>query len=140
MITVDVTAMEGIRTLPKAEFRRIVQFFCRKQKVKEAEFSFVIVNDGLIRSINKKFLQHDFVTDVITFPMERNRNVAEIYINDQQMKRQAKENAVTTKNEMFRLVVHSLLHIVGYDDTTPSEKKKMDAVQERYVAELSLQK
>lgn len=140
MITVDVTAMDGIRTQPKAEFRRIVQYVCRKQKVKEAEFSFVIVNDGMIRSINKKFLQHDFVTDVITFPLERNRNVAEIYINAEQLKRQAKENGVTMKNETIRLVVHSILHTVGYDDTTPTAKKKMDAVQERYVAELSLQK
>lgn len=139
MITVDVTAANGIRTQPKAEFRRIVQVVCRKQNITDAEFTFVIVNDRMIRSMNKKFLRHDFVTDVITFPMEQNRNVAEIYINAQQLKRQAKENGVTMKNELIRLVVHGILHTVGYDDTTPTAKKRMDSLQERYVAELSLQ-
>ena len=121
-----------------AQFRRITEFVCRKEKVKNAELSFVIINDSTIRTINRKFLKHDYVTDVITFPLEHRQVNAEIYINVQQAKRQARENGVTIKNEMTRLVVHGTLHAIGYDDTTEVSKKNMDSIQERYVAELSL--
>jgi rRNA maturation RNase YbeY len=140
MITVDVTAAEGLRTLPKAEFRKVVQHVCRRHKVTAAEFSFVIVDDRTIRSINKKFLKHDVVTDIITFPLENDRIAAEIYICAPQMRRQAKEQQVTVTNEMTRLIVHGILHTLGYDDTTSAKKKEMDAIQERYVAQLSLKK
>jgi probable rRNA maturation factor len=138
MIVVDVTSVAGVRTISGVAFREIVQHVCAKQKIRAAEFSFVVVNDRLIRAINKKFLNHDFVTDVITFPLEQKRIVAEIYINEQQMRRQAKENGVTMKNEMTRLAVHGILHALGYDDLTTAEKRTMDSIQERYVAELSL--
>lgn len=139
MIVVDVTSAAGVRTLSGAAFREIVRHVCSKQKVRTAEFSFVVVNDTMIRAINKKFLKHDYVTDVITFPLEQQRIVAEIYINAQQMRRQAKENGVTMKNEMTRLIVHGILHALGYDDLTAAAKRTMDSIQERYVAELSLQ-
>jgi probable rRNA maturation factor len=137
MIVVDVTSASGQQFMTKAAVREVVGFVCGKEKVKSAEFSFVIVNDAMIRSINKKFLKHDYVTDIITFPMEQKSIVAEIYINAQQMTRQAKELGVTKRNEMTRLVVHGILHAIGYEDTTAAKKKKMDAVQERYVAALS---
>jgi probable rRNA maturation factor len=138
MISVGVTtSFKNIR-FAGSEIKRIVEFVCVKEKIKNAELSFVIVNDRTIRTINKKFLRHDFVTDVITFPLEPSVINAEIYINTQQAKRQAKENYVTLKNEITRLVVHGTLHAIGYDDTTVILKKKMDSVQERYVSELSL--
>lgn len=140
MIVVDVTSAAGHLSMSKASIRKIVGFVCGKEKVKKAEFSFVTVNDVMIRSINKKFLKHDYVTDVITFPLEKEAFVAEIYINTQQLKRQAIENRVTMKNEMIRLIVHGILHTLGYDDRTVATKKEMDAVQERYVTELSLKK
>ena len=118
--------------------KHIAEFVCLKEKVKNAELSFVIVNDRTIQKINKKFLRHDFVTDVITFPLEPKEIAAEIYINTQQAKRQSNENNVTVKNEITRLVVHGTLHAIGYDDTTAVNQKKMNLIQERYVSELSL--
>ncbi len=138
MISVEVTKAYSEIPFAVSEIKRISEFVCKKEKIKNAELSFVIVNDRTIRTINKKFLQHDFVTDVITFPMEQIGVNAEIYINTQQANRQAKENGVTIKNEITRLVVHGTLHAIGYDDTTVKTKKMMDSVQERYVGELSL--
>lgn len=140
MITVDVAAAAGQRAFPGATVRRIVAHVCRAERVKAGHFSFVVVNDRLMRSINKKFLRHDYVTDILTFPMEEGEAVAEIYINAQQMKRQAAENGVTVRNEMLRLVVHGILHTLGYDDTAPKAKSVMEQRQERYVAALDRKK
>lgn len=138
MITVDVAAAAGQRAFPGAAVRRIVAFVCDAERVKAGHFSFVVVDDRMMRSINKKFLRHDYVTDILTFPMEEGEAVSEIYINAQQMKRQAAENGVTAKNEMIRLIVHGILHTLGYDDTTPKTKTLMERRQERYVAALSV--
>jgi len=140
MITVDVAAAAGLRAFPGTAVRRIVAHVCNAERVKSGHFSFVIVNDRMMRAINKKFLGHDYVTDILTFPMEEGEAVAEIYINAKQMKRQAGENGVTVTNEMLRLVVHGILHTLGYDDTTPKAKKEMERRQERYVAALDRKK
>ena len=140
MIVVSVTKAFKDISFSTSAIQRIAEFVCRKEKVKNAELSFVIVPNRTIRTINKKFLKHDYDTDVITFPLETKEVNAEIYINAQQAKRQAAENNVTVKNELTRLVVHGTLHAIGYDDGKPESRKKMTAIQERYVAELSLKK
>ncbi len=140
MITTAVTTSGTTSVLSKREFHRIAAFVCIKEKVRKGDFSFVVVTDVPMRKMNKKFLHHDFVTDVITFPLEERYVSAEIYINGQQARRQAKEYNISQKNEMTRLSVHGILHALGYDDTTAAQRKKMELVQERYVAELSLNK
>lgn len=127
----------GSQSLTKNEIKEIVSFVCRHEKIKSAELSFVILNDRKIKAINKNFLRHDYVTDVITFPMETKKVNAEIYINIQQASRQAVKYGVTKKNELIRLIIHGTLHALGYDDTTPQERKRMEKVQERYVSEIS---
>lgn len=140
MIFVSLTkAIPGLRVSLK-NVQRIASYVCFNENVKHAELSFVILGDRVMKAINKKFLRHDYVTDVITFPLEEKEVNAEIYINARQLQRQAKEHKVSTKNEMTRLLVHGTLHALGYDDTEPLNKKKMFAVQERYVKRLSLKK
>ncbi len=141
MITTSLTIVSNVPrdvSLSASAVEKIIQHVCKAERIKDAELSFVIINDGRIRTINRNFLRHDYVTDVITFPLEQKQVSAEIYINGQQAKRQAKEHQVSVKNEMTRLVVHGTLHAIGYDDTTPTSKKRMDSIQERYVSELSL--
>ena len=140
MISVSLTkAFRSLRISLK-EVQHIVFFVCKKENVRHAELSFVIIDDGAMRAINKNFLRHNYITDVITFPLEEQGVSAEIYINARQLRRQAKGNKVSVKNEMTRLLVHGTLHAIGYDDTKPLNKRKMFAVQERYVKQLSLKK
>lgn len=136
MINVIVTDAVGSGALTAARARTIVRAVCAGEKVRSGELSFVVLNDGRIRTINRKFLGHDYVTDVITFPLEEEGLTAEIFINVRQAARQAKEYGVSLKNEMTRLVVHGTLHALGYSDSTPKERKRMHRVQERYVTAL----
>ncbi len=138
MIVVSIT--KAFKNIPfsGSAVKHIAEFVCKKEKIKNAELSFVIVNDGTIRTINKKFLNHNYVTDVITFPLEQKAVNAEIYINTQQAKRQSRENNVTISNEITRLIVHGTLHAIGYTDATMITQKEMNSIQERYVSELNL--
>lgn len=120
------------------QVEKIVHSVCRKEKVKTGRFSFVFLGDAKIRIMNKKFLGHNVVTDVITFPLENESIDAEIYINIQQAKRQARQYNVSFLNEVHRLIVHGVLHGLGYKDSTPRLRRKMFGIQERYVQDLSL--
>ncbi len=134
MIEIEITNKSGVR-LPLSFLRMkdIITTVLRKEKKSVANISIVFVGDKKIQSVNKKFLQHNYVTDIITFILEEKILEVEIYINPQQAKRQAKEYDVSFLNEISRLLIHGILHCVGYDDTTEKKKKIMFQQQEKYV-------
>lgn len=136
MIEVALTVVSNDLPVSASLVKRAAVYVCMAESVKHAELSFVIINDGRIRTINRKFLGHDYVTDVITFPLEHDMVSAEIYINGQQARRQARRHHVSVRNEMLRLVVHGTLHAIGYDDIKAASKKRMITIQEQYVSEL----
>ncbi|MBM2844743.1 MAG: rRNA maturation factor [Bacteroidetes bacterium] len=100
--------------------------------IRKAEIRIVFVDSQYCRKINKKFLGHDEVTDVISFPLEAKPNLeGEVYVNIDSARRQARDFRVSIANEVARLVIHGVLHLVGYDDTTRGKaavmKKREDA-------------
>ncbi len=114
--------------------RRVIGFVLKKEHVTDGKISVVLVGDRLIRKINTTYLGHNVPTDVITFPIEHHPVLeAEIYVNVRQARRQAREYGVTIVNELTRLVIHGVLHAIGYDDKRTKERKKMFELQERYV-------
>lgn len=134
MINVTLVNVCKAFRFTKHQAIQTVSFVLQKEKHRNADISIIFVDDVLITSINKKFLKHNFTTDVITFPLDDGNLIsAEIYINVVQAKRQAKEFGVTIKNEIVRLIVHGTLHSLGYDDTTVESQKRMFRIQEQYV-------
>jgi len=120
--------------ISKKEVGRIAAFVFKKEQVFTGKISFVFVDDIAIKKINTAYLGHRFNTDVITFLIETHPFLeAEIYINVKQARRQARLYAVSVKNEVTRLVVHGVLHALGYDDKRTKQRKMMFELQERYV-------
>jgi len=105
----------------------------RGQRVKHASVTIVLVDDKSIRSMNKKYLQHDYATDVITFPLDASPVVGEIYISLDTAKRQAADYGVTQTNELCRLAVHGVLHLCGHDDATDEQRLAMHKLENRYI-------
>jgi rRNA maturation RNase YbeY len=78
------------------------------------------------------FLGHDEPTDVISFPLEEEvRLEGEVYVNLDRAKEQAKHFGVSFRNEVARLVIHGILHLVGYDDTTTEQARIMKSEEDR---------
>ena len=108
------------------------------EKVENAIFSIIFVEDEEIHNINKEYRGVDRVTDVISFAFEDNENIlynnirmlGDIYICISQMKRQAEEYKHSEKRELSFLVVHGLLHLLGYDHMEPEDEKIMFDLQE----------
>jgi probable rRNA maturation factor len=94
----------------------------------------VFTHSRSIRKINREFLKHDYVTDVIAFPLGEDGGVkGEIYINLDAARKQAHEYGVTYTQESRRLLIHGALHLLGYDDTTLRRKKKMSKREDMYL-------
>lgn len=133
MITAAVIRERPGMRMPEREVRRIAALVCRRERVRTASFSIVLTGDRTIARLHRKHFGDPSVTDVITFPLDVGRFEAEIYIDVDQARRQALRYGVTLRDELTRLVVHGILHTLGYDDRTPAKRAAMFAVQERYV-------
>ena len=110
----------------RKETIRTIRNVLRREKRNVEWISVVYTSSERIHRINKKHLNHDFVTDVITFEMEHAPIIeTEIYINLDRARTQAAQYCTTYSDETRRLIVHGLLHALGYDDKSKSEKALM---------------
>lgn len=104
------------------------------QDAKFAEVSFVIMNDDKHTALNIKYLDHDYSTDILTFDMSDTDEIAgDVYINWEVCRTNAKEYGVSDEQELYRLCIHGLLHLVGFDDHTDDEKAEMRGQEDRYL-------
>jgi probable rRNA maturation factor len=104
--------------------------------VKDAEISLALVGAGAIRRLNREYLGHDWVTDVIAFDLSAGGGeilMGDIYVCLVQAREQARKFGVSHEEELFRLAAHGTLHLLGYDHEKDGERENMFAVQERTV-------
>lgn len=94
---------------------------------KNIELSIIFCSDESLLEINQQFLQHDYYTDIITFPIEETENQleAELYISIDRIKDNAQKLSKTFKNELHRVIIHGTLHLCGYGDKSLEEEKQM---------------
>jgi len=108
------------------------------EKVKNANFSIVFVDNEKIQYLNKNYRNIDRITDVISFAFEDNAKVVynsvrflgEIYICIPRMIEQANEYGHSETRELAFLTVHGLLHLLGYDHMEKADEEEMFALQE----------
>ena len=121
--------------------RKRLKLFLLDMFIKEGHQSdkmdIIFCSDDFLRSINIKFLKHDYYTDIITFDLSASGSNAvsgEIYISIDRVK----ENAVTHKEpynrEIHRVILHGVLHLCGYKDKKPSEQKGMRDKENNYLS------
>ena len=94
----------------------------------------VFCDDKYLLEKNIKYLNHDYLTDVITFDYCEDRTVSgDILISVERVKENAKSYNVSFFTEIKRVIVHGLLHLLGYDDKTSSSKKEMTEKEDFYL-------
>ena len=123
---IEVAHQHRTRRFSKKETLRVVRFVLQREGRHSLQVSVVFTDDRFIKQINRDFLDHDDVTDVIAFPLDDRMEIdAELYVNLDQARRQAIEYGIRMHEEVKRLLVHGTLHIVGYRDTAKSRRDRM---------------
>ena len=100
------------------------------EKIRKARFGVRLVRDKEIRRINKKFLKHDYATDVISFSYGEPDYLGDLVVSVDTARRLSRELGISYKEELARYLVHGTLHLLGYDDKAPKHKAKMFKRQE----------
>lgn len=96
-------------------------------KVKQFDINYIFCSDEYILKINRDFLQHDFYTDIITFDnTEPPKQLAsDIFISIERVTENAQKMHTTIDEELHRVLVHGILHLLGFKDKTAKEKQIM---------------
>lgn len=112
-----------LRLVAESEIRRI------------GEVAVIFCSDRYILDINIRYLQHDYFTDIITFDYcEGDRLSGDLFISIDSVRENAAEYGAAFEDELHRVIVHGLLHLVGYDDHTPEEQAEMRKKEDYYLS------
>ena len=101
------------------------------------ELSIIFTNDAYLVDINKKYLNRDYYTDIITFNYVENDIVSgDIFISIERVKENANIFKTTFIHELNRIIIHGVLHLLKYDDNNPENKKIMTEKENYYLSKL----
>ena len=95
------------------------------------ELNIIIVSDDALLKINKKYLKHDYFTDIITFNYNNGNIVSgDIYISMDRVLENALKLHVSDKTELNRVIAHGVLHLLGYNDETKEQKEEIRKMED----------
>jgi rRNA maturation RNase YbeY len=132
-LDINIFNVSSFKYLPKKRILEVVNTVFETHRIKDGNLNLIICDDEFIHDLNKKYLEHDCPTDVITFIIEEEPLDAEIYISADTALKQSTEYNVTMRNEILRLAIHGALHIAGFDDSTDEEREIMRIEEDKFL-------
>ncbi len=98
------------------------------------DITFIFCKDSYLIDINKKFLNHDYFTDIITFDYcDRNIISGDIFISLDRVLENSELFDVLFNDELLRVIIHGVLHLLGYTDATDMEKQIMSEQETKFI-------
>ncbi len=128
----------AFRLNKKEQLYKWITAAAKKEGFEIVELNYVFCSDPYLKKMNVKFLKHNYFTDIITFDnsMVKKKIVGDIFISIDTVRFNAKQYKTTFDNELHRVMVHGLLHLVGYSDKTPAKQKVMRAMEDLWLKKI----
>ena len=99
------------------------------------DLNFIFCSDPYLLKINQDYLDHNYYTDIITFDYKEDKNVnGDIFISIDRVKENSQDLNVPFVDELHRVMIHGVLHIISYRDKTPEEEKLMRSKEDFYLS------
>ncbi|GBU22957.1 hypothetical protein R80B4_02870 [Fibrobacteres bacterium R8-0-B4] len=119
---------------PTALLIKAAKSVYRREGVSAGQSTAVILcSDYMIRKLNRRYRGKDKATDVLSFPFGDDDLLGEVYISLQRAAVQARRYGVSYEDELKRLLVHGLLHLMGYDHIKRADRLAMEAKESAYL-------
>jgi len=141
MSRISIASPQEAVPIDRARLRDIVRAVLDGEGEPEAEISLAFVDNATIHTLNKRYLDHDEPTDVLSFPLSEpgaRRLSGELVIGAEVAQSQAAERGHDVQAELALYIIHGLLHLCGYDDHDDGEAAEMRARERHYLQQLGL--
>jgi rRNA maturation RNase YbeY len=121
------------RNLSRNWLHEVIEYEGRKPGV----INFIFCSDTYLLEMNRQYLKHDYLTDVISFDYSEGGKVSgDVFISVDRVRENAVEMSVSFLDELYRVMVHGVLHLIGYDDATADLRANMSRLEDLYLAKV----
>lgn len=125
----------GYRLKQKKLLRNWIIFSIKNESKQPGEINVILCPDEYLHKMNVEYLQHDTLTDIITFDYSEADVVSgDLFISLDRIKENAAKYAIKTADELHRVIIHGILHLCGYNDKNGQEKIEMTAKEDSYLS------
>ena len=120
----------------KAAVRQWINKAIKKEGFVLRNLHYIYCSDKCLNQINRHYLRHNTLTDIITFDLSLSKKEieAEIYVSIERVRENATTYHVTFRNELLRVMIHGVLHLCGYKDKAPADIKRMRKREDYYLS------
>jgi probable rRNA maturation factor len=136
MLDIAIAREHPTAVVDAKRLRRAVQAILTDAGITSGEISIAIVNDARMHELNRRYLNHDYPTDVLSFVLARDgdRLDGQIIVSADYAAREAARYGWNADDELLLYTIHGALHLVGHDDLSPEAKRVMREQERRYLA------
>jgi probable rRNA maturation factor len=141
MSKVSIASPQEIVAIDRAHMRQVARTVLEGEEVKEAEISLAFVDNPTIHRLNKRYLDHDEPTDVLSFPLSEpnsSKLAGELVIGAEVALAEATRQGHDVQAELTLYVIHGLLHLCGYDDHSDRDAARIRERERHYLRLLAM--
>ena len=141
MIEIEINNRQDDHQIDESRLVAAARKVLESEGITAGEISLAVVDDPTIHDLNKRYLDHDYATDVLSFPFDGDETSVEgeAVVSADYAAAAAAQYGWTIDDELLLYIVHAMLHLVGYDDAEDEDRQKMRELERRYLAEFDLQ-
>ena len=128
-------ADKAVNLKNKSSVRSLINSLFAQERFALNRIDYIFCSDKYLLKINRKYLNHNTLTDVITFPLSCKDDpiLGEIYVSIERIKENAKTYNVLYQNELLKVLIHGALHLCWYNDNTDYKKNQMRSKEDFYL-------
>jgi len=120
------------------EIQEWIQLIIKEYTKKAGDITYIFTSDEYLLKINQQYLQHDYYTDIITFDYSENEIVSgDLFISLDTVSSNAEKYNVAFLEELHRVIIHGILHLLGFNDKTEEENLQMRELENSALGKLS---
>lgn len=136
---ISITNQQEIVPIDTRRMREIARTVLEGEGEPEAEVNVAFVDDSTIHTLNKRYLNHDEPTDVLSFPLSEGKKLSgQLVVGAEVASREATERGHDVQTELALYVIHGLLHLCGHDDHEDADRDRMRESERRYLSQMGL--
>ena len=123
--------------LHRLTLNKYVKILINRELNKMGEISVILCSDKYLLEINIEYLKHNYYTDIITFNYVEGKVISgDLFISVDRVKENSREFSTGFIKELYRVIFHGILHLIGYNDKTEEQQKIMREKEELYLSEV----